>query len=46
VPEDEDALLLWIGRVLGDDKLRAQMAGWRTEWRALVAAGKDGDALL
>ncbi|KAF9486528.1 RabGAP/TBC [Pholiota conissans] len=46
VPEDEDALMVWIETMLGDKKLRANMAQWRQDWRALVAAGKDGAALL
>jgi hypothetical protein len=46
VPEDEDAFILWIGRVLGDAKIRASMTSWRQEWKGLVAAGKDGSALL
>jgi hypothetical protein len=46
VPESEDALLLWIERALGDKKLRASMAQWRQDWRALVAAGKEGTVLL
>jgi USP6 N-terminal-like protein len=36
----------WIERVLGDKKIRDDMARWRRDWRGLVAAGKDGDALL
>jgi hypothetical protein len=46
VPEDEDALLAWIGKTLGDKKLRASMNQWRKDWRTLVASGKEGDALL
>ncbi|KAH0591355.1 hypothetical protein H2248_001432 [Termitomyces sp. 'cryptogamus'] len=46
VPEDEDVLMNWIGRTLGDKKLRASMRGWKEEWRGLVAAGKEGTALL
>ncbi|KAG5718883.1 TBC domain-containing protein [Termitomyces sp. T112] len=46
VPEDEDVLMNWIGRMLGDKKLRASMRGWKEEWRGLVAAGKEGTALL
>lgn len=46
VPEDEDALLLWIGKMLGDKKLRSSMGRWREEWKGLVATGKDGTALL
>ena len=46
VPEDEDALLRWIGKALDDKKLRMNMAKWRTDWRALVAQKKDKDALL
>lgn len=46
VAESEDGLLLWIEHALGDKKLRAQMSGWRSEWRQLVKDGKDGTALL
>jgi USP6 N-terminal-like protein len=46
VPEDENALLSWIGKMLSDKKLRSSMAQWRLDWKALVDAGKDGDALL
>lgn len=46
VPEDEDALILWIGGVLGNAKLRASMVQWRVDWKGLVKAGKDQDALL
>lgn len=46
VPEDEDALLSWIEKMLGDKKLRTSMTQWREEWRNLVATGKEGEALL
>lgn len=46
VPEDDDSLLSWIERMLGDKKLRLQMAQWRQDWTKLVASGRDGDALL
>ncbi|KAF8079178.1 rab-GTPase-TBC domain-containing protein [Lyophyllum atratum] len=46
VPEDEDTLLSWIGRMLGDKKLRMSMLRWKEDWRGLVASGKDGAALL
>jgi len=46
VPQDEDALLLWISKMLGDKRLRASIHQWREEWRDLVAAGKDGTVLL
>lgn len=46
VPEDEDMLLHWIERTLGDKKIRSSMQSWRKDWHALVAAGKEGDALL
>lgn len=46
VPEDENALLAWIEKTLGDQKLRASMMQWRADWKALVASGKDGAALL
>jgi hypothetical protein len=46
VPQDENVLLSWIEKALGDKKLRASMAGWRQTWQGLVASGKSGDALL
>jgi hypothetical protein len=46
VPEDEDTLLSWIGKVLDDQKIRATMTTWRAEWKQLVASGKDSTALL
>ncbi|KAF8899292.1 hypothetical protein BD779DRAFT_1666986 [Infundibulicybe gibba] len=46
VPEDEDILLGWMEKTLGDKKLRANITQWRNDWRALVASGKDGAALL
>ncbi|KAF9056052.1 rab-GTPase-TBC domain-containing protein [Panaeolus papilionaceus] len=46
VPESEDVLMSWIEMTLGDKKLRANMQRWRRDWKALVAAGKDGSALL
>ncbi|TFK56884.1 RabGAP/TBC [Heliocybe sulcata] len=46
VPEDENALLSWISKVLDDRKLRTNMAQWRKDWKQLVATGQDGKALL
>lgn len=46
VPEDEDSLLLWIEKTLGDQKLRANMSRWRADWKELVSAGKEATALL
>ncbi|KAF8588332.1 RabGAP/TBC [Ramaria rubella] len=46
VPESEDALMKWIERALGDQKLRADMKTWRQEWHQLVAEGRDRDVLL
>jgi hypothetical protein len=46
IPEDEDALLSWIEKMLGNKKLRSSMSRWREEWKTLVATGKDGTALL
>jgi hypothetical protein len=46
VPEDEDAFMFWISDMLGNKKVRQNMARWRRDWQALVAAGKEGDALL
>ncbi|KAI0720033.1 RabGAP/TBC [Cerioporus squamosus] len=46
VPEDEDALLLWIEKVLSDKKLRSDMVRWRSDWNRLVASGEQHSALL
>ncbi|KAA1471422.1 RabGAP TBC [Dentipellis sp. KUC8613] len=46
VPEDENGLLDWIGKVLADQKLRSNIRTWREEWKGLVASGKDSQALL
>jgi hypothetical protein len=45
VPEDDDALLSWIEQMLGDQKLRSQIAQWRQDWVQFVVSGWDGDAL-
>jgi hypothetical protein len=46
VPQDEDALLSWIGAMLGDTKMRSSMGQWRQQWKNLVATGMDSTALL
>lgn len=46
VPEDEDAFLLWIMRMLSDKKLRENMLKWKADWKGLVASGKSDKALL
>lgn len=46
VPEDDDILLEWVEKVMSDKKTRASIQQWRTDWRQLVATGKDGTALL
>lgn len=46
VPEDEDAVLHWIEKVLGDKKIRSDMARWRQDWGRLVASGESHSALL
>lgn len=46
VPEDENALLSWIEKTLGDKKLRASVLRWKRDWKELVATGKDATALL
>ena len=46
VPEDENALLSWIEKVISDKKIRASMLAWRQEWKQLVADGKSGTVLL
>ena len=34
VPEDEDALLRWVGKMLKRGAVREQMEAWKQEWRA------------
>ncbi|KAI0756377.1 RabGAP/TBC [Daedaleopsis nitida] len=46
VPEDEDALLVWIEKVLSDKKVRADMVRWRQQWARLVESGEQTSALL
>jgi len=46
VPEDENLLLRWIFKTLGDKKLRNSMKKWRADWKRLVASGNEGSALL
>ena len=46
VPEDEDVLLSWIRKFLGDQKMRTNMAHWKREWQGLVISGRQGVALL
>ncbi|TFK82637.1 RabGAP/TBC [Polyporus arcularius HHB13444] len=46
VPEDEDVLLLWIEKALGDKKIRSDMVQWRADWNRLVASGEQHSALL
>ncbi|KAF9820059.1 hypothetical protein IEO21_01721 [Rhodonia placenta] len=46
VPEDENALLAWIEKVISDQKLRTSMRQWRADWQRLVAAGQHNQALL
>lgn len=46
VPQDEDAMLLWMRKLLWAPGVRDKIAHWRREWRQLVAEGKSGTALL
>ncbi|OCH93006.1 RabGAP/TBC [Obba rivulosa] len=46
VPEDENALLSWIEKVISDKKLRDSMQRWRSDWNRLVASGEHTQALL
>ncbi|KAI0726919.1 RabGAP/TBC [Fomitopsis betulina] len=46
VPEDENALLSWIEKVISDKKLRTNMLQWRRDWQRLVETGEEGSALL
>lgn len=46
VPEDEDAMLEWMRRLLWQPGVRGLMAHWRQDWQARVARGTEGEALL
>ncbi|TFY69207.1 hypothetical protein EVJ58_g548 [Rhodofomes roseus] len=46
VPEDENALLSWIEKVVADKKLRSSMRQWRQDWQRLVESGQQDSALL
>ena len=46
VPEDEDALIRWVGHAMADRRLRADMKRWRREWAELVRTGRDAGGLL
>jgi hypothetical protein len=46
VPEDENVFIGWIGNVLGDKSVKANIKRWRVEWGELVKTGKDTTALL
>lgn len=46
VPEDENALLSWIEKVISDKKLRTNMLQWRRDWQRLVETVEEGSALL
>ncbi|KAF5368385.1 hypothetical protein D9758_002439 [Tetrapyrgos nigripes] len=46
VPEDDNVLMGWIERVMGDSGIRANMRKWREEWKEMVKEGKEMDALL
>ncbi|WVQ81932.1 hypothetical protein IAT38_004059 [Cryptococcus sp. DSM 104549] len=46
VAEDDDVLVAWIQKVLGNPAVRRKMDGWREEWKGLVASGKSVTALL
>ncbi|KAK7056212.1 hypothetical protein VNI00_002764 [Paramarasmius palmivorus] len=46
VPEDENVLMSWVEKCMGDKKLRANMSRWRLEWEQIVKDGKEATALL
>jgi hypothetical protein len=46
IPEDEDAMMLWIGKMMAKSETRMMMDGWRKEWHELVRKKEDGTALL
>lgn len=46
VPEDENALLSWVEKVVADKKLRSSMRQWRADWQRLVESGQQNSALL
>ncbi|KAL4253616.1 Rab GTPase-activating TBC domain-containing protein [Abortiporus biennis] len=46
VPEDENALLSWIEKVMTDQKVRESMKRWRQDWNRLVSTEQHHTALL
>jgi len=46
VPEDEDAMLQWMRKMLWTSGTRERIAFWRREWRGFVERGEEGDKLL
>ncbi len=46
VPEDEDAMLEWMRRLLWQPGVRELIIHWRREWRRKVEQGVSGEALL
>jgi hypothetical protein len=46
IPEDEDAYLRWIRKILNSTGVRERMQGWRRNWKVLVERKEDGKALL
>ncbi|BEJ12645.1 hypothetical protein CspHIS471_0211050 [Cutaneotrichosporon sp. HIS471] len=46
VPEDDDAMLEWMRRLLWQSGVREMLTHWRREWRKKVEQGVSEDALL
>lgn len=46
IPEDEDAMMQWVGKMMGNGETKLMMDGWRKDWHELVRKKEDGTALL
>ncbi|KAJ9098901.1 hypothetical protein QFC19_006240 [Naganishia cerealis] len=46
IPEDEDAMMQWIRKMMGTSETRVMMDEWRKDWHELVRKKEDGTALL
>jgi hypothetical protein len=46
VPEDEDAMLQWMRKMLWTPGTKERIAFWRREWRGLVERGQTDGVLL
>lgn len=46
VPEDDDAMLDWMRKLLWQPGVRELITHWRRQWQGKVERGQSGDALL